>query len=804
MLYNIFSRFFNFKRLVKIIIIFFTGFFGRIFIYEIFDVNVINEYLHPISLSFYLIFASFVVLVHDYFDYLPSFSRVLSVNYSYLVFFFTKFSLFDFDFFAVIRFMKFVLYGLFFDEARIILNVDQSSDKFFVEDVDELTLSKKGHSSGHHKGDSIDEGSSRHKSSSKHSSRHGNSSRFEDSSRTRHEGSSRQASSSKHLSSRYVDSIQDSSSRSKSNVISKSNIDSNNVVSSGSKSSPTLRRSKGLNNLLGSQWNEQPTQKLSPAQQMYGQNSHQSVHSTLPTVIDSPVSTSGTITMGYRPSGNSLVGYSYDSNNDHRNTVSTVYPDLTNVIPAPLSIPVRYAPLSEYSTTSSVPVQPAYSSVYSTVSVQPAPSLVSAYPRSVQFNTNILPTPSNLSEVGHVQPEINILRTPSVSNSNVNITYNDLPLPPRPSNLSTPSNLSSPDPNLFPELPISAPSAPRPSNLSTPSNLSSADPNFFPELPTSLPSAPRPSNLSTPSNLSSPNSNLFSFPRSSSPDSNFFYFPRNSYLTPNGVIVPSGIQVNESPAATQSNFTNDTAHATVGDRSPWYLDEFHPAVVDQLIRTPQRPSPPLLDQSHEARRALELEKTMRRIDPLGISIPQELTLSTGKGKFKLGINFLDNTLNTLDRVYIKYTNMAKTNMAWKIWYKHRGDYSSFEEFKQEFDPKTKVLKEILKSTKHDVRQEVVDLLKDNPFHRARIEASNRGQLGNFRTGRQEDFSTVKSKTNPTGTGRGTGTATGVTKTQDQLNNLAANRYNAQPIEHSKIKHKHVNRHGHGHGHRDRH
>lgn len=89
-----------------------------------------------------------------------------------------------------------------------------------------------------------------------------------------------------------------------------------------------------------------------------------------------------------------------------------------------------------------------------------------------------------------------------------------------------------------------------------------------------------------------------------------------------------------------------------------------------------------------------------------------------KGKVSLGIKFL-NTKNNVHSMYVKYHDITKRKFFWKIWEKGRGNYESYEDFKLNFDPKTKVWKEISKTTKSDLSKEIRDLLDTNPFGKQR-------------------------------------------------------------------------------------
>lgn len=91
-----------------------------------------------------------------------------------------------------------------------------------------------------------------------------------------------------------------------------------------------------------------------------------------------------------------------------------------------------------------------------------------------------------------------------------------------------------------------------------------------------------------------------------------------------------------------------------------------------------------------------------------IAIP----VKNNKGSFHLGIVWGED----INKIYVKYKGIAKRHFFWDIWEKDRGTYATYEEFKNNFDPKTKVFKTIIKETKSDISKEVRKLLEiNNPF-----------------------------------------------------------------------------------------
>jgi hypothetical protein len=76
-------------NLSKIFIIFFLGFISRISINYFYGLNVFSDFLHPFSITYYFVFASFIVFINELFSNfnlicLPKFSSISSFKLSNL------------------------------------------------------------------------------------------------------------------------------------------------------------------------------------------------------------------------------------------------------------------------------------------------------------------------------------------------------------------------------------------------------------------------------------------------------------------------------------------------------------------------------------------------------------------------------------------------------------------------------------------------------------------------------------------------------------------------------------------------
>jgi hypothetical protein len=101
------------------------------------------------------------------------------------------------------------------------------------------------------------------------------------------------------------------------------------------------------------------------------------------------------------------------------------------------------------------------------------------------------------------------------------------------------------------------------------------------------------------------------------------------------------------------------------------------------------------------------------------------------GRLKLGVHRINDKISSL---YIKYHDLGKRKLMWTIWEQSKSNYQSYEEFKANFDPKTKIIKHICKEIKHDISNEIRNLLqRDDTFKTKRIDPTRIRRLDNTST-----------------------------------------------------------------------
>ena len=98
------------------------------------------------------------------------------------------------------------------------------------------------------------------------------------------------------------------------------------------------------------------------------------------------------------------------------------------------------------------------------------------------------------------------------------------------------------------------------------------------------------------------------------------------------------------------------------------------------------------------------------------------------GKLKLGFGYIGSKFNN---VYIKYHDINKRKIYWNIWEKNRGNYGSYEYFKREWDPETKIWKEIYSKIKKDLRTEIKELLNNKTPFKKSLDQGCKGYIQDF-------------------------------------------------------------------------
>lgn len=134
----------------------------------------------------------------------------------------------------------------------------------------------------------------------------------------------------------------------------------------------------------------------------------------------------------------------------------------------------------------------------------------------------------------------------------------------------------------------------------------------------------------------------------------------------------------------------------------------------------------------------------------------EILNSPTRGTAQVGFKYYDH--KNVRSLYVKFHDIAKRKFFWNIWEKDRGNYTSYEEFKRNFDPNLNIWKEIAHVTKSDMRKEIKNLFENDPFNtkgrtrrvnlddiRRLPNTSTQSRLNNIQTKRHKASSLTKRK-----------------------------------------------------------
>lgn len=148
-------------------------------------------------------------------------------------------------------------------------------------------------------------------------------------------------------------------------------------------------------------------------------------------------------------------------------------------------------------------------------------------------------------------------------------------------------------------------------------------------------------------------------------------------------------------------FTNDSNHATIYEnsrsKSPYSteLDQHLKKIREAMIKRWEDKERKTLYFNEIANPPLQ----HRTFDVLN---------SPTRGNATVNIQYYNP--KNVKSVFIHYHDVFKRKFFWNIWEKNHGEYNSYEEFKKNFNPNTKIWKEICQQIKSDISEDVRSLL----------------------------------------------------------------------------------------------
>jgi hypothetical protein len=172
-----------------------------------------------------------------------------------------------------------------------------------------------------------------------------------------------------------------------------------------------------------------------------------------------------------------------------------------------------------------------------------------------------------------------------------------------------------------------------------------------------------------------------------------------------------------------------------------------------------------------------------------------------KGKLKVCFRYLDEKMHSADSIYVTFRDKSKRKFIWNLWESKSGNYESYKDFKESWDPDTSIWSEIKNRTRKDMRADIEAIIGVN--------RNTRGTLANIRQNRIEPTRTTREVRNLVRDNDPFNNHTSSVNDSARIrNNNAANSSNTEdPERKHKRKHSHSNsssNHGSNHNHSHRH
>ena len=175
---------------------------------------------------------------------------------------------------------------------------------------------------------------------------------------------------------------------------------------------------------------------------------------------------------------------------------------------------------------------------------------------------------------------------------------------------------------------------------------------------------------------------------------------------------------NNNSSATSNNNSSATSEnnpVTTENVSYSYHNYRHPALINNP--RPRQTYPEFGNENwSQIRNQIEgnftntmqenLNQEIRKYSSKEVVVPKQGVL----GKVKLGFKYLDEKMHNVDRVYVTFKDKSKRKFVWTLWEKKTGNYVSYEDFKNSWDPKTNVWSEIKARTRKDMRMDIENML----------------------------------------------------------------------------------------------
>ncbi len=291
-------------------------------------------------------------------------------------------------------------------------------------------------------------------------------------------------------------------------------------------------------------------------------------------------------------------------------------------------------------------------------------------------------------------------------------------------------------------VPRTPPPAPNPySNLTTPSTSGPSEnfDNNSPRRSTDSTYQSQPVDTSETTNNTNGYSNVDSSYRDSYRLQNTVYVPNSTQpaipFRPAPVIAPvtASAQYYNGPILSEpyQNLPDANQFAVAATYTPINTDSNQVPVTRALINNPKP------EQRYTTVNNVNWDRLRNQVednfDWAGYSDKEVVIPDKGiKGKLKVCFRYLDEKMHSADSIYVTYKDKSKRKFIWTLWESKSGNYESYKDFKESWDPKTSIFKEIKNRTRKDMRADIEAIIGVN--------RNTRGILGNTMQNRIEPLS----------------------------------------------------------------
>jgi hypothetical protein len=207
---------------------------------------------------------------------------------------------------------------------------------------------------------------------------------------------------------------------------------------------------------------------------------------------------------------------------------------------------------------------------------------------------------------------------------------------------------------------------------------------------------------------------------------------RDSYCLPNATYMPEANNINYTervlPTHQESITDNNRFVSSNNDNRPTSYESYTSLPTAQEIATAYLPNKTDINQVHNNTGVLNIRPHPSYVTTNNINwneirgniqrnmieeyrgySSKEVVVPAKKGilsNLKVGFKYLDEKMHKVDSVYVTFRDKSKRKFIWTLWENNSGNYESYKDFKDSWNPKTSIWKEIKDRTRRDMRADI--------------------------------------------------------------------------------------------------